>query len=90
MPVLTELVRDFNYEQNLINDGDSASITNTDWTLIKEYSNQIAITHDEQVLVFALTCDVPAGGALIKILVGGKTIWFKDHSAGVTDNRKTF
>ena len=90
MPVLTELVRDFNYEQNLINDGDSASITNTDWTLIKEYSNQIAITHDEQVLVFALTYDVPAGGALIKILVGGKTIWFKDHSAGVTDNQENF
>ena len=90
MPVFTELVRDFNYERNLINDGNTASTTNTDWTVIKEYSNQIIIEHDEQVLAVAIICDVPAGGASIKVVVGGKTVWFKDYSASGTDIQENF
>ena len=87
MPVLTELVRDFNYEKNLINDGDAASTSSTEWTLIKEYANQIVIEHDEQVLVFSLTLDAPSGSA-VKIQVGDKVIWFKQYDSDVSDEQE--
>ena len=89
MPVLTELVRDFNYEQNLINDSDAASTSSTEWTVIKEYANQIVIQSEEQVLAFSITLDAPSGSA-VKIQVGDKVIWFKHYDSAVSDKQENF
>ena len=82
MVLLSEYVRNFQHERNLIYDDMAESTASTEWTAIKSYSDAIIIEYDEQVLVFSIQLSIPSGGAYVRVKAGGRVIFFKEYSAG--------